>query len=62
MLPPSSGSKNNPRKQVANSPACFLLHAGYLIGLFFDPEDDGSMSLQNVSRFSTDCMALYPRG
>jgi hypothetical protein len=49
MLPPSSGSKNNPSKQVANSSACFLLHAGYLLGLFFDLENGGDMSLQNVS-------------
>jgi hypothetical protein len=25
--------------------ACFLLHAGFLLGLFFDPEDGGDMFL-----------------
>jgi hypothetical protein len=25
--------------------ACFLLHAGFLLGLFFDPADGGSMFL-----------------
>jgi hypothetical protein len=25
--------------------ACYLLHAGFLLGLFFDPEDGGDMFL-----------------
>jgi hypothetical protein len=29
--------------------ACYLLHAGYLLGLFFDPEDGSDMLLQNIS-------------
>jgi hypothetical protein len=28
--------------------ACYLLHAGFLFGLFFDPEDEGDMFLRNV--------------
>jgi hypothetical protein len=28
--------------------ACHLLHAGFLLGLFFEPEDGGDMFLQNV--------------
>jgi hypothetical protein len=28
--------------------ACYLLHAGFLLGLFFVPEDVGDMFLQNV--------------
>jgi hypothetical protein len=28
--------------------ACYLLHAGFLLGSFFDPEDGGEMFLQNV--------------
>jgi hypothetical protein len=38
ISPPSSGSKNNP------SSAYHLLDAGFLLGLFFDPED-GEMFL-----------------
>jgi hypothetical protein len=30
------------------SPACYLLHAGFLFGLFFDPEDVGDRFLLNV--------------
>jgi hypothetical protein len=28
--------------------ACYLLHAGFLLGLFFDHEDGGDVFLQNV--------------
>jgi hypothetical protein len=35
--------------------------AGYLLGLFFDPEDRDDMFLRNVGWLSTDYMALYPR-
>jgi hypothetical protein len=33
---------------------CYLLLAGFLPGLFFDPEDGGYMFLQNVGWLSTD--------
>jgi hypothetical protein len=32
-----------PSKQV-----CYLLHAGLLLGLFFDPDDGGKICLQNT--------------
>jgi hypothetical protein len=38
---------------------CF--HAGFLLNLFFDPEDGGDMFLRNVGWHSTDYTALYPR-
>jgi hypothetical protein len=44
--------------QLANCDACSLLSAGILLGLFFNPEGGTDMFLQNVCRFSTDCMAL----
>jgi hypothetical protein len=43
------------------SSAYYLLHAGFLRALFFDREDGGNMFLGNVSLFSTDYTALYPR-
>jgi hypothetical protein len=27
---------------------CYLLHVGFLLGLFFEPEDGGDMFLRNV--------------
>jgi hypothetical protein len=36
---------------------CF--HAGFLLGLFFDPADGGDMFLRNVGWHSTDYKALY---
>jgi hypothetical protein len=27
---------------------CYLLHAAFLFGLFFDPEDGGDIFLRNV--------------
>jgi hypothetical protein len=38
-----------------------LLHMGFLLGLFFDPQDGGYIFLRNVGELSTDYTALYPR-
>jgi hypothetical protein len=38
---------------------CF--HAGFLLSLYFDPEDGRNMFLRNLGWFSTDYTALYPR-
>jgi hypothetical protein len=43
------------------SSAWYLLHTGFLRGLFFDPEDGGDMYLRNVGGISTGYAALYPR-
>jgi hypothetical protein len=42
--------------------ACCLLHAGFFLGLFFEPEYGYDIFLRNVGLFSADCTALYPRG
>jgi hypothetical protein len=34
---------------LQSASACYLLHAGFLLGLFFDPEDGNDMFLQNFS-------------
>jgi hypothetical protein len=33
------------------SVACCLLHAGFLLGLFFSPEDGGNIFLGNLTDF-----------
>jgi hypothetical protein len=38
-----------------------FLHAGILLGLFFNPEDGSDMFLRNVGWLSTDYTSLYPR-
>jgi hypothetical protein len=42
-------------------PACYLLLAGFLLGLFFEPEDGGNMFSRNVGWLQTDDIGLYPR-
>jgi hypothetical protein len=44
--------------KIAGGKQCF--HAGMLLGLYFDPEDRGSMFFRNVSWLSADYAALYP--
>jgi hypothetical protein len=40
---------------------CCLLRAGFLLGLYFDPEDGRDMFLRFIGRLSLDKAALYPR-
>jgi hypothetical protein len=37
------------------------IHAGFLLDLFFDPEDGCDMFFRNASLLSTDYTAIYPR-
>jgi hypothetical protein len=53
------GRISRARNQRALLATCF--HAGFLSGLFFNPEDGGDMFLRNVGWLSTEYMALYPR-
>jgi hypothetical protein len=43
-----SGLKVNSRFGGTCRLHCYLLHAGFLLGLFFYPEDGGNMLLQDV--------------
>jgi hypothetical protein len=50
MSPPSSGSKTKRSKnQIEAGSNQNLLHADFILGLFFDPEDGGDMFLRDVS-------------
>jgi hypothetical protein len=53
MLPPFSGPKNKLRKK-----SFYMLHAGFLLGIFFGPEDGGDVFLRNISRLSKEYTAL----
>jgi hypothetical protein len=51
---------NQPFGRVCRS-ACCLLHAAFLYGLVFHPEDGGDVFLRNVGGHLPDYTALYPR-
>jgi hypothetical protein len=68
MSPPSSGSTNKPSKKpvwsrwqaARSSSACDLLHAGFLLGLFFDPEGGGDMFLRTSDDFQLSIRRYIP--
>jgi hypothetical protein len=39
----------SPHKINVEKVACYLLHAGFLLGLFFAPEDGGDILPRNIS-------------
>jgi hypothetical protein len=47
MLPPSSGTKNKPSSDF------YLLRDGFLLVLFFDPEDGGDISSKMFDFYRT---------
>jgi hypothetical protein len=40
-------SQESSMRQAENS-VCFLIHAGFLLGLLFNPEDGGEIFIRNV--------------
>jgi hypothetical protein len=49
-MSPLSGSKNKPSKKKAKMHVASA--TGFLLGLFFDPENGGNMFLRNVRPLS----------
>jgi hypothetical protein len=45
------------REHENDLPACYLLHAGFLHGLFYDPEDEDN----NICWLSMEYKALFPK-
>jgi hypothetical protein len=41
-------ARNQHETSSKKTSACYLLHAGFLLDLFFDPEDGGNMFPRNV--------------
>jgi hypothetical protein len=41
----------SPPAATKQSSACYLLHAGFFLGLFFDPEDGRGMSIRKSVEF-----------
>jgi hypothetical protein len=52
---------HDPTSLQATWSVCCLLHAVFLLGLLFNPEDRSGMPLQNFSSLSVDYTVLYPR-
>jgi hypothetical protein len=52
MSPPYSASKNKSTKETSMKQVvkslCYLLHAGFLLAVLFDPEDVGEVFLRSV--------------
>jgi hypothetical protein len=55
ISPPSSGDWSKP------SSAYCLVHADFMHGLLFDPEDGDDIVLRSVGWLLLDYTALYPR-
>jgi hypothetical protein len=55
------GRINQARNQHETVSAWCLFRVGFLLVLFFDPEDGGGMFLCKVPGFSADYSTMYPR-
>jgi hypothetical protein len=58
-LTAASFDRNQHQGGIKQSSPCYLLHAGLLLGLFFDPEDGGDMFLRKVGSLAAD-YKLHP--
>jgi hypothetical protein len=52
--------QENSMKRATSIASCYLLYAGFFLGLFFDPEDEGDMLLRNAGGIANDYAALDP--
>jgi hypothetical protein len=50
-----------PKFWQPDTSACYMIHASFLLSVFFNPEDGGDMLLRKVGWLSADYTALYPR-
>jgi hypothetical protein len=58
----SETSVDTQRTTLRYTPEDSTLHnSGFLLGLFFDPEDGGYIFLRNIGCHLADYTALYPR-
>jgi hypothetical protein len=57
MSPTSSRSKNKPRKKPIFAT---FFQSGFLLGLFFDPEDEGDMFLRNIGSLNRTSRRYIP--
>jgi hypothetical protein len=48
-------------KQAADSSACSLLHAGFLLDLPFNPEDGGDIFIRKVGELLSDYTTFHTR-
>jgi hypothetical protein len=49
------------RLLLGSSSVCYLVHTGFLLGFFFDLQDDVDVFLRNVGLLSMDYTTLYRR-
>jgi hypothetical protein len=53
-------AKQKTNMKLVAEPACYLLHAGFLLGIFFNPKDGGDIFLWNISWLPVDYNSSCP--
>jgi hypothetical protein len=56
----SSGWQDRNNFRILDRSSCYLLHAGFFLGLFLEPEDAGDMFLQNTADFQLTTRRYLP--